>query len=73
MVELKIGGMSCQRCVQAVKDALEGVEGVDGAASVELESGRAHVEGRTDPTDLMAAVQAAGYEVVLISSQGSAE
>ncbi len=68
MVELKITGMSCQHCVQAVKDALEGVDGADRAETVKLESGRALVEGRADPAVLVTAVKAAGYEAELISA-----
>ena len=62
MIELKVTGMSCQHCVQAVKDALAGVIGVTGVEQVELESGRALVEGNASPEALVAAVKAAGYD-----------
>lgn len=68
MIELKVTGMNCQHCVQAVKDALEGVAGVARAERLELDSGRALVEGEVDPQALVAAVEAAGYSATIVSS-----
>ena len=61
MTELKITGMNCEHCVRAVRDALAAVSGVAEVASVELESGRALVDGQADPAALIAAVKDAGY------------
>jgi copper chaperone len=57
---LIISGMSCQHCVRAVSQALESVAGVE-AIAVDLESGRALVDGNADVDALIAAVVAAGY------------
>jgi copper chaperone len=67
MIELKVTGMNCERCVRAVKRALAGVAGVDNADRVDLKSGRALVEGEVDPRALVAAVRAAGYDAELVS------
>jgi len=61
MTELKIDGMTCGHCVAAVKKALEKVPGVT-AARVELEAGRAQVEGDPSLAALLAAVQDEGYQ-----------
>jgi copper chaperone len=64
-VELKIEGMSCGHCEQAVKKALEGVPGVR-SATVSAAKGRATVEvepGRSDRAAMARAVVQAGYRV----------
>lgn len=61
MITLKITGMNCRHCVRAVEDALCKVPGVADVPLVELESGRALVEGNPDQAALLAAVTAAGY------------
>ncbi len=61
--KLKIEGMSCQHCVQAVKKALGDVAGVD---STEVEIGSATVRydnARATEKDLEAAVEKAGFSV----------
>lgn len=61
--KLKIGGMSCQHCVQAVKKALSGVTGVD-SADVEIGSATVRYDGaRATQKDLKAAVEKAGFSV----------
>ena len=60
---LKIDGMSCQHCVQAVKKALCDIAGVD---SAEVKIGSATVRydnASTTPKDLEAAVEKAGFSV----------
>ena len=60
---LKIDGMTCGHCVQAVTQALKGTEGVSDAR-VDLEAGRAQVEyeeSKTNPGDLAAVVADEGY------------
>jgi copper chaperone len=61
MIELKVTGMNCQHCVRAVKQALEALPGVS-AVVVDLDAGRARIEGTAAPADLMAAVTDAGYQ-----------
>jgi copper chaperone len=57
---LSITGMSCDHCVRAVTEALESVAGVESVA-VDLDLGRASVEGQADIDALIAAVVAEGY------------
>ena len=61
--KLEITGMSCGHCVSHVKSALEGVEGVS-QAHVSLENHEAEVtlSGQVIDADLIAAVNAAGYQ-----------
>ncbi|QPV61841.1 heavy-metal-associated domain-containing protein [Halosimplex litoreum] len=59
--ELTVTGMSCGGCEQSVEDALEGVAGVE-SATADREAESATVDGEADPDDLVAAVEAAGYE-----------
>lgn len=63
-VDLKVGGMTCQGCVNSVTRALSRVPGVAQVA-VSLEAGSAHVEGTASPDALVAAVTKAGYEAAL--------
>jgi copper ion binding protein len=61
-VTLTIGGMSCQHCVRAVRQALEEVPGV---AVSRVEVGRAEVSfdpARASVEVIAAAVTDAGYE-----------
>lgn len=58
---LSVEGMSCEHCEQTVEDALSGVDGVD-AASADRDAASATVEGDADAADLVAAVEAAGYD-----------
>jgi copper chaperone CopZ len=62
MIELEIRGMTCPHCVRAVSEALANVPGVTRVVAVELETGRALIEGMADPGALIAAVRTAGYE-----------
>jgi len=61
-VALTIGGMSCQHCVRAVREALEAVPGVSvervdiGAAEVSFDPAQA------SPQAIAAAVSEAGYD-----------
>ncbi|MFA9460296.1 CopZ family metallochaperone [Thiohalorhabdus sp. Cl-TMA] len=58
---LKVTGMTCRHCVNAVKEVLEEVNGVE-SAEVSLEEGRAEVTGNADPSALIKAVAEEGYE-----------
>jgi copper chaperone len=61
MIEMKVEGMTCMHCVKAVAKVLAQVPGVVGDPKVNLEQGRATVEGSPDPSALVAAVKEAGY------------
>lgn len=61
--ELMVSGMSCGSCAAHVEEALREVGGVR-ATSVDLNSGRATVEGESiDTNQLVEAVTRAGYGV----------
>ena len=66
---LNIDGMTCASCVARVEKALGRVAGVQ-AASVNLATEQAQVqaEAGTDPQQLLAAVQRAGYEASLVQA-----
>jgi copper ion binding protein len=61
METIKISGMSCQHCVNAVKKAVENVDGVSGV-KVSLEKGEASYEGTADVEEVKEAVRKAGYQ-----------
>ena len=61
MIELKIGGMSCQHCVHTVDQVLAAVEGVRQVVEVRLDDGTAIVDGEPDVAALIAAVEEEGY------------
>ncbi|WP_407538296.1 heavy-metal-associated domain-containing protein [Deinococcus radiomollis] len=58
--ELNITGMTCGHCQTAVTKALRTVPGVQNA-QVDLQTGRAIVEGQPDLQALLAAVREEGY------------
>lgn len=62
-VSLEVEGMSSRSSVQAVEKALTEVEGTE-RAMVDLDTGRAHVEGTARPVALVGALEKAGYTVV---------
>ncbi|MDQ3309510.1 MAG: heavy-metal-associated domain-containing protein [Gemmatimonadota bacterium] len=67
---LKIDGMTCGHCVQAVTNVLKGTEGVRDA-QVDLQAGRARVEyeeSSTNPGDLAAVVADEGYPAEPLAS-----
>jgi copper chaperone len=61
MTQLKITGMTCGHCRQAVTEALESVDGVE-TVRVDLERGSAEVEGNADLKALVTAVEEEGYQ-----------
>jgi len=62
MIELQIDGMSCGHCKAAVEKALTGVDGVERVVEVNLETGRATVDGTATAEALIAAIAEEGYE-----------
>ena len=63
-VKLAIQGMTCQHCVKRATKALESVAGVTGV-QVTLEPGGAMVDGTVDSSELIRAVETAGYKAAL--------
>lgn len=63
--KIKVGGMTCMHCVEAVTKALENTPGVR-HVEVNLQSGQAVVEGSADAAVLLGAVREEGYEAQLI-------
>ncbi|HWS74683.1 MAG TPA: cation transporter [Quisquiliibacterium sp.] len=63
MIELKVGGMTCNHCVMAVTRA---VKDLDPAAEVkvDLASGRVQVQTTVAAAQVAAAITEAGYEVL---------
>ena len=62
-IRLPVAGMTCGRCVAAVRDALEAVPGVT-SARVDLAARGAEVEGPgADRQALIDAIEGAGYRV----------
>jgi copper chaperone len=64
-IELKIDGMTCNGCQAGVTKILKAQKDVT-AATVDLASGRAVIEGSADPQQLIHAVEAAGYDAQLV-------
>lgn len=58
---LKVTGMTCMHCVDAVSKALQAVPGVE-AVNVTLEPGEAVISGSAEPQALIAAIVDEGYE-----------
>jgi copper chaperone len=65
--KILIEGMSCQHCVNHVKNALEELDGIK-SAKVSLENKSAEIELNHDVDDekIKAAIDEAGYEVTSI-------
>ncbi|MFZ5488697.1 MAG: heavy-metal-associated domain-containing protein [Thiomonas sp.] len=63
-VQLQITGMTCSHCVAAVTKALKAVPGTQDA-QVDLNSGRATVQGSAAPEALVKAVADEGYGAAL--------
>ncbi len=61
---LSISGMTCGGCANTVKRLLSAVQGVT-AVEVDLAGGRAEVAGSVRAADLIAAVEAGGFDAAL--------
>lgn len=57
---ITVEGMSCEHCEETVEEALREVEGVT-AAHADRHSESATIEGAVEPTELVTAVEDAGY------------
>ncbi|CDM69473.1 hypothetical protein CM240_2336 [Clostridium bornimense] len=64
---IKIEGMSCEKCVAHVKDALEEVSGIE-KVTVDLKEGKAIIEGN-DVSDevIKEVIEDEGYDVISIN------
>lgn len=72
---LKVGGMTCDHCVNTVEKALRNQTGVRNA-TVHLDSGAAEVEydeSRVVPEQLVAAVQDEGYDAAIGGASAGGE
>jgi P-type Cu+ transporter len=69
-VELVVGGMSCAACAARIEKRLNLLDGV--AASVNYATERAYITttGGRDVSELMTAIEAAGYAAALPSQEG---
>lgn len=61
---LSVDGMGCEGCEEIVENALTGVNGVEDA-SADRDDGAATVEGGAGTSELLEAVEYAGYEAEL--------
>ena len=68
LTRLRIAGMSCQRCVQAVFTALTPVEGIQ-SADVSIGSAAIEHDGRATVEALREAIAVSGYEVILAEEE----
>jgi copper chaperone CopZ len=74
VIDLKITGMTCNKCVERVTKALESVPNVD-TAKVDLETEQAVVEygpDRPDIDKLLEAVKVVGYSAEVIDQSEAA-
>jgi copper chaperone len=60
MLELNVTGMTCGHCVRAVTEAVNTLDR-EAEVQVDLASKRVRVEGRSSPSELIAALGTAGY------------
>lgn len=57
---ITIEGMSCQNCVNHVKSALEDLKGL---TKIDVEVGKAIVEGTVSDSEIKDAIEDMGYDV----------
>ncbi|MBU5316490.1 cation transporter [Clostridium bornimense] len=63
---IKIEGMSCEKCVAHVKEALEDIAGIENV-TVDLKEGKAVVEGSNVSDEVIKeAIEDEGYDVISI-------
>ena len=62
MLKLKVDGMTCGHCAQAVTRAVEAVPAVERAV-VDLRAGEVAVAGAAEETAVRRAIEKAGYAV----------
>lgn len=62
-MKFKVTGMMCNHCRAHVQNAIQAVSGIE-SVDVDLAAGTATVTGSADPSQIIAAVKACGYECV---------
>lgn len=63
---IKIEGMSCEKCVAHVKEALENIEGIENV-TVDLKEGKAIIEENNVSDEIIKeAIEDEGYDVISI-------
>ncbi len=62
MIRVSVEGMSCEHCVQNVREVLEALEGIQ-SASVSLERGEALLEGEVGDEAIRTALEEEEYAV----------
>lgn len=67
-MKILIEGMSCQHCVDHVKEALSTIEGISQIDEVNLAGKYAIVEGTADEAMIRTAIGDAGYDVTAIEA-----
>ena len=68
ITRLRIAGMTCQRCVQAVFTSLTPVPGIV-SAQVSIGTGVIEHDGRATAAALREAIDASGYSVTLLEEE----
>ena len=63
MSTVKIKGMSCNHCVNSVREALAKIPDIKDI-TIDLEAGEAQYAGEVDPESVKQAIAAIGFEVV---------
>lgn len=63
MIELKVEGATCGGCVSSIEKAVSQLTGVD-SVSFNLETKLAKIEGTVAHSDVIDAIEMAGFDVV---------
>jgi Cu+-exporting ATPase len=64
-LELQISGMTCASCANRIEKKLNKIEGVNATVNYATEKAKVTVTGAVEPGDLIATVQATGYDAAL--------
>jgi P-type Cu+ transporter len=64
-VELSLGGMTCASCAMRIEKRLNRLDGVTATVNYATERAKVDFPADTDPAELVAAVEAAGYTAAL--------
>lgn len=62
----KINGMKCGGCTAAIEKAVKALDGVE-AVEVDLDTSMASVKGSVNGDDVVAAIDAAGFNGILVA------
>lgn len=69
MIEMNVPDMSCNHCVQAIREAVAGVD-ASARCDVDLGTKRVAVESALPPSDFVEALEDAGYSPELLRAMG---